>query len=123
LRQHYLDVALAVRPGIRAGRLGVYVLLGGSLDLLLSANKEDVWGGRWYITGDLHRMDLALLVGAGVALQLPRERLRALHLGTVFLEARHDHGLLETDAVNGGYKNRASSLMLGVSFAVRRSAR
>jgi hypothetical protein len=37
-------------------------------------------------------------------------------LGTVFLEARYDHGLLPAAAENDGIKNRTSSLMLGLSL-------
>jgi hypothetical protein len=114
-RSHYMDLVLAVRPGIRLGPADIYLLLGGSLSYLIVANKS-VSGMNQDITGDLHRIDVALLAGAGLALHLPRQDLGPLHLGTVFLEARHDIGLLDTDAVNGGYKNRSSSLMLGLSF-------
>lgn len=43
------------------------------------------------------------------------------HIDTVFVEVRHDIGLLDTDAVNGGFKNRTSSVLLGLSFGVQRS--
>jgi hypothetical protein len=70
------------------------------------------------ITSDLRRIDVALLAGAGIALHLPLQELGPFQLGTVFLEARHDMGLIDTDPVNGGFKNRTSSLMLGLSLLV-----
>lgn len=118
VRLHYLDVMVAARPEVRLGPAGLYLLLGGGLNFLVSANKENASGAEQDITGDLHRIDVALLGGAGITLHLPRRELGPFHLGRVFLEARHDVGLLETDAVNGGYKNRTSSLMLGLSFEV-----
>jgi hypothetical protein len=118
VRLHYLDVMIAARPEVRLGPASLYFLLGGGLNLLVSASKENASGAEQDITGDLHRIDVALLGGAGFTLRLPRRELGPFRLGTVFLEARHDVGLLETDAVNGGYKNRTSSLMLGLSFVV-----
>jgi hypothetical protein len=118
VRSHYLDVIFAVRPEVRLGPASLYLLLGGGPNLLIGATKENVSGPKEDITDDLHRVDVALLVGVGAAWHLPRRGLGPLHLGTLFLEARHDHGLLDTDAVNGGFKNRASSLMLGMSFAL-----
>jgi hypothetical protein len=117
-RERYFDLMLVVRPEIRLGQASVYLLLGGGLNLLLSAEIEDVTGAKSDITDDLHRIDVAFLGGAGVALRLPRRELGPLRLDTVFLEARHDRGLIDTDAVNGGFKNRTSSLMLGLSFAL-----
>jgi hypothetical protein len=108
---------VAARPGTRLGPADVYLLLGGGPSFLVSANKT-VSGTNQDITGDLHRVDVALLVGAGLALHLSQQASGPLHLGTVFLEARHDIGLLDTDAVNGGFKNRSSSLLLGLSFIV-----
>ena len=118
LREHYIDLPIAVRPEVHFGRASVYLLLGGELSFLMSANKEDAAGTGQDITGDLHRIDVAVLGAAGVALHLPHAEMSAFHLGTVFLEARHDIGLLDVDAVNGGFKNRTSSLMLGLSFVV-----
>jgi hypothetical protein len=117
-RLHYFDVTIAARPGAQLGPTSVYLLLGGGLNFLLSANRENASGANQDITGDLRRVDVALLAGAGVALQLPAEGMGPLRLGTVFLEVRHDHGLLPADAVNDGLKNRTSSLMLGLSFAL-----
>jgi hypothetical protein len=88
------------------------------VNLLLSAETEDITGAKTDITGDLRRIDVALLVGTGIALQLPRRQLGPVRLGAVFLEARHDRGLIDSDAVNGGFKNRTSSLMFGLSFAL-----
>ncbi len=118
VRSRYLDVTFAARPELRLGPASMYFLLGGGLNLLISADKENESGPKEDITGDLRRVDVALVVGAGAAWQLPRRELGPFRLGTVFLEGRHDHGLLDTDAVNGGFKNRASSLMIGVSFAL-----
>jgi hypothetical protein len=117
-REHYVDFVVAARPGIRLGPVSIYLLLGGSLDLLISANKDNILGSREDITGDLHRIDIALLAGAGVALHLPGQSLGPFQFGTVFLEARHDIGLIDTDLANDGFKNRSSSLMLGLSFVV-----
>lgn len=120
LRMHYFDLVLAVRPEVRLGRVSAYLLLGGGLNLLRSANKESHLGVKQDITDGLRQHDVALLVGAGVALHLPRWGLGPVRLGTVFLEARHDHGLREIDPETVGFKNRASSLMLGLSFALGR---
>ena len=117
-RQRYLDVAVAARPQVRLGPVSVYVLLGGSLSFLLSADRETPSGAKEDITDDLRRIDVALLAGAGGALYLPHRELGPLRLGTVFLEARHDHGLIEAIAGNESFKNRVTSVMLGVSFAL-----
>lgn len=118
LREHYFDLTAAVRPEARLGWASIYLLLGGGLNLLVSASKDDAAGAGQDITGDLHRIDVALLGAAGVALHLPHREFGPFHLGTIFLEARHDVGLLDVDAVNGGFKNRTSSLMFGLSFGV-----
>src|SRR5262245_37855488 len=36
-RQHYFDIAVAIRPEARVGSVGVYLLLGGSWSILLKA--------------------------------------------------------------------------------------
>lgn len=118
VRQHYLDFTFAARPGARLGPTTMYLLLGGGLNLLLSADKEFSSGTKEDITGGLRRIDVALLAGVGIALPLSRHELGPFQLDAVFLEARHDHGLVDTDTVNGGYQNRTSSLMLGLSFAL-----
>lgn len=120
-RRHYFDVTVAARPEARLGRTSVYLLLGGGVNLLASANKENAFGVKVDSTGDLHRADVALLIGVGATLQLPRRELGPFRLDAIFLEGRHDRGLLNGDAVNGGFKNRASSLMLGLSFALPRA--
>lgn len=117
-REHYLDIVLAARPAARLGPASVYLLLGGGLNFLVSANQENAAGAKQDITGDLHRIDVALLGGAGVAVHLPHQEFGPFRLGTAFLEARHDIGLMDTDALNGGFKNRTSSLMLGLSFVL-----
>lgn len=118
LRYHYVDVTLAARPEVRLGPARIYLLLGAGLNLLMSASLEVPSGAKSDATDDLHRVDVALIAGAGVALHLSRREVGPFRFSSVFLEARHDHGLLDTDAVNGGFKNRASSLMLGVSLAL-----
>ena len=117
LREHYIDLTATARPEARLGPVSVYLLLGGCLGLLVSANKDDAAGSGQDITSGLHRVDVALLGAAGVALHLPSRDLGRFQLGTVFLEARHDIGLLDVDLM-GGFKNRTSSLMLGLSFVV-----
>lgn len=116
-RQHYLDIMIAARPVVRLDRVSGYLLLGGGLSLLMSASKEEL-GVTVDITDDLRRVDVALLAGAGVAIHLPDRAPGSFRLGTVFLEARHDHGLIDSDAVNGGFKNRSSSLLLGLSLVL-----
>jgi hypothetical protein len=118
VRQHYFDVMVATRPQVRLGPASVYLLLGGGLNLLVSAKKENASGANQDITDGLRRIDVALLGDAGVALHLPRRVMGPFRLGSLFLEARHDVGLVDTDAIAGGYKNRTSSLMLGLSFVV-----
>jgi hypothetical protein len=109
---------VAARPQVRLGPASVYLLLGGGLNLLVSANKEGASGAEQDITDGLRRIDVALLGAAGVALHLPHRGAGSFRIGTVFLEARHDVGLVDTDAIADGYKNRTSSLMLGFSFVV-----
>lgn len=117
VREHYIDLAVVARPEVYFGRASVYLLLGGSVDLLVSANNDNGAGTVRDVTGDLHRIDVALLGAAGVAWHLSGRDPGSFHLGTVFLEARHDIGLLDVDLTGGG-KNRTSSLMLGLSFGV-----
>jgi hypothetical protein len=122
IRQHYFDVMFAARPEVQLNPVSIYLLLGGGINLLASANDENASGVPRDVTGDLHRIDVALLAGAGVALRLPRRELGPFRLGTVFLEARHDRGLIDIDTANLGFKNRTSSVMLGLSLAVGGSA-
>lgn len=117
-RQHYLDVTLAARPAVRLGPASLYLLLGGGLNVLVSASREDPSGVKEDTTDGLRRLDVALLVGAGVAWHLPRRDVGPFHLGAAFLEARHDRGLIDIDRMDGGFENRASSLMLGLSFVL-----
>jgi hypothetical protein len=117
-REHYADFMLAVRPEVRFGAIGIYFLAGGGLNFLISANKDQGAGTEQDITEGLHRLDVALLGGAGVAFHLPSSNSGSLHLGTVFLEVRHDIGLTNVFVDSDGIKNRTSSVMLGVSVAV-----
>jgi hypothetical protein len=121
LREHYLDLALMARPAASLGPVSFYLVLGGSLNLLMSASKDDATGAGQDVTNGLHRVDVALLGGIGAALHLSHHEPGPLHLGTVFVEVRHDIGLLDVD-LDGGLKNRTSSLMLGLSFDVGGSA-
>lgn len=117
-RLHYLDIVIAARPELQFGAVSGYLLLGGGLNLLTSANNQDAIGGPRDITDDLHRIDVALLAGVGVSLSLPHRDFGPVRLGTLFLEARHDRGLLDIDTMDLGFKNRTSSLMLGLSLAL-----
>jgi hypothetical protein len=115
-RQRYWDVIIAARPEMQFDPAEVYLLLGAGLNVLLSANQEDASGMK--VENNLSRLDVSLLVGAGIALNLPRQNLGPFRLDTVFLEARHDRGFTDTDPADGDSKNRNTSLMLGVSFVV-----
>ena len=117
VREHYVDLTATVRPELGLGPASVYLLLGGGLDLLVSAKKDDAGGTGQDITSGLHRIDVALVGAAGVAVHLPHKEESTLRLGTIFLEARHDIGLLDVD-LGGGFKNRTSSLMLGLSLVL-----
>jgi hypothetical protein len=117
IRDHYIDLALSTRPELHLGSLSVYLLLGGGLNYLLSASRDDSVGSGQDITDGLHRIDLSVLGALGAALHLPGQKVGPLHLGTIFLEARHDIGLLDV-GLSGGFKNRTSSVMLGLSFVV-----
>lgn len=118
-RYHYLDVTLAARLETRVGAARVYALLGGGWSSLLKGNQTNTMSGMDRdITEFLKRYDVALLVGVGVAIHLPRQRVGPFHLDTVFLEARHDRGLINTDVEDDANKNRSGSLMLGLSFAL-----
>jgi hypothetical protein len=117
-REHYVDFMLAVRPEVRFGAMGIYLLAGGGLNFLISANKDQGPGTEQDITEGLHRLDVALLGGAGVVYHLPSSDSGSLHLGTIFLEARHDIGLTNVFLDTDGIKNRTSSVMLGVSLAL-----
>ena len=119
-RQHYFDVTVAARPEMTFGMARFYLLLGGGVNFLASANKENAAGAKEDITDGLRRVDVALLAGAGAALRLPRHGLGPFRLGTVFIEGRHDRGLMGIDPVTGGVKNRNTSLMLGLSFPLSR---
>jgi hypothetical protein len=115
-RQHYFETAIAFRPEARVGSVDVYLLLGGSWSILLNANSVNARGMKR--DEGFRRHDVALLAGLGGALHLPPHRLGPFRLGTVFLEARYDRGLLDFIPDDGSRKNRTTSLMLGVSFAL-----
>jgi hypothetical protein len=115
--QRYFDIAVAIRPEARVGSVGVYLLLGGSWSILLNAYSVNYNGIK--DDRDFRRHDVALLAGLGGALHLPSHRLGPFRLGTVFLEARYDRGLLDfARADDLSLKNRTTSLMLGVSFVL-----
>lgn len=120
VREHYFDVTVALRPDLRLASTSIYLLLGSSWNLLLNAtNYGEASGMTRDVTELLNRHDVALLVGAGIALHLPAKRLGPFRLETVFLEGRHDRGLIDVDEdPDLSAKNRNTSLMLGVSFAL-----
>jgi hypothetical protein len=118
IRQHYLDVVVAARPGLQLRPASVYLLLGAGVNFLVDAYDENRWGVPRDITHDVHRIDVALLAGAGVAFHLPHRRLGPVRLDTVFLEARHDRGMIDVSKMDFGFGNRTSSLMLGLSFGL-----
>lgn len=118
LRQHYFDVMVSARPEVWLGRASVYLLLGGGLNFLVRASDESAAGMSQNVTDNLRRIDVALLAGVGVALHLARGGLGPFRAGAIFLEARHDHGLIDIDIMNGGFKNRTSAIMLGLSFTM-----
>ncbi len=116
----YFDVALAARPGVRLGRADVYLLVGGSLNVLWRVRRDSASGASEDLTEFFRRVDVALLGGAGIAFHLFPEGWGPFRRGTVLFEARHDHGLLDTVAGDGELEleNRTTSFMLGVSFAL-----
>ena len=115
-REYYLDTAIVFRPEVRLGLFSAYLLVGGGFDILLSANQEDASGMERDITDLLRRTDLALLVGAGGGYHFSRQSRGLLCLDTVFLEVRHDRGMLDTDNLSDSAQNRTIALMLGLSF-------
>src|SRR5579872_4889282 len=56
-REHYVDFMLAVRPEVRFGAMGIYLLAGGGLNFLIRANKDQGAGTEQDITEGLHRLD------------------------------------------------------------------
>lgn len=118
IRQHYFDLMLAARPEVRLDPVSLYLLLGGGVNLLVMASDEDATGMSQNVTDDLRRLDVALLVGAGAALHLSRRDLGPFQFDAVFLEVRHDYGLVDIDPMDGGFKNRTTSLMLGLSIVL-----
>lgn len=117
-RLGYVDLLFAARPTVRLGRGSAYLLLGGALSLLVNAQDEDQTGMSRDVADELHRVDVALLVGAGATLHLRPRAMGPLSLGSVFVEARHDHGLRDVDKLDLGFRNRTTSLMLGVGFVL-----
>jgi hypothetical protein len=118
LRQHYFDALIAARPEVWLGQWSGYLLLGGGVNILVHANDESAAGLSQDVTDDLRRIDIALLTGAGVAWHFSPRGLGAFRMGAVSLEVRHDQGLIDIDPMNGGFKNRTNSLMLGLSFVL-----
>lgn len=120
IRLHYLDLIVAARLEVRFGAASAYAILGAAPSYLMSAIKEDSMGRESEITDDLKRVDVALLLGAGVALQLPQHELGPIHLSQACVELRHGRGLLDTvDVGDGrGFQNRSTAVMLGLSFGL-----
>ncbi|HWO23478.1 MAG TPA: porin family protein [Kofleriaceae bacterium] len=122
IREHYLDLAVAARPEAKLDPVSVYLLLGGELNVLMSANQENAVGAKQDITDALRRIDVTLLIGAGAALHLSGPTLGPFRLNTIFLEARYERGLIDTIVGSDGFQNRTASLMLGLSFALGNGA-
>jgi hypothetical protein len=120
VRERYFDVTVAFRPDLRLGPTSIYLLLGSSWSLLLNAtNYSESSGTTRDVTALASRHDVALLAGVGIALHLPAKKLGPFCLETVFLEGRHDRGLIDVDEdPDLSAKNRNTSLMLGVSFVL-----
>jgi hypothetical protein len=106
-REHYVDPTLAARPEMRLGSVGMYLLIGGSLSYLMHASRDDQAGSDQDVTVGLHKIDLSVLGAVGIARHLPRRDAGPFHLGTVFLEARYDIGLLDVDLAGGSRTARA----------------
>lgn len=121
-REHYMDLTIAVRPQVQLGSIHFYLVLGGGLNILMHAANMNQSGADQDITDELHRFDVDLLGAAGIAFTLPHHSWGPFRLDTIFLEARHDIGLLDTNLATTGYQNRSSSAMLGLSFAVSGSS-
>lgn len=122
-RYHYFDATLAIRPETRIGAARIYVLLGGGWSSLLKGSQLNTdTNKKRDITEFLRRYDVTLLVGAGVAISLPHPQLGPFRLNTIFLEVRHDRGLINTDVEDDANKNRSGSLTLGLSFALGSNA-
>lgn len=118
IQQHYLDVMFLARPRVRLDPMSIYLLLGGGTAFLVSAQDENAAGFPRDVTDDLHRIDVELLVGAGIALNLPSVQLGPFRSGAILFEVRHQRGLLDVDTMDFGLKNRTTSFFVGFSFVL-----
>lgn len=117
LRQRYVDILLSARPSLRIGHVSGYLIVGAGVSRLMSATSENASGASQDGTDGLRRTDVSLIAGAGGAFHLPHAGASGLRLDRAFLEVRHDHGFIDIDKMDGGFKNRTTSIMLGLSLA------
>jgi hypothetical protein len=104
----YFDVPLLLRwDSTTAGQSTFNVFAGPSLNFRHRARQEDEEGDR-DIRSDVERIDVGLIVGAGV------------EFGRFLIDGRYQHGLKEVnkaaDAENFSVKHRAFSIMGGLRF-------
>lgn len=118
IRMHYLDWVLTARPAMRFGVVEPYVLLGAGLCVLMNAKNRNDSNVTEDITGNLHRVDVLLAMGAGVAYRPFAVRSSGFGLDALFIEARYERGLVDIDTMDLGIENRNAALLLGASFAL-----
>lgn len=104
----YFDVPLLLRwDSTTAGESTFNVFAGPSINFRHRARQEDEEGDR-DIRSDVERIDVGLIVGAGV------------ELGRFVIDGRYQHGLKEVnkdaEAENFSVKHRAFSIMAGFRF-------
>ena len=104
----YFDVPLLLRwDSTTAGESTFNVFAGPSINFRHRARQEDGDGDR-DIRSDVERIDVGLIVGAGV------------ELGRFVIDGRYQHGLKEVnknaEAENFSVKHRAFSIMAGFRF-------
>jgi hypothetical protein len=99
--------AMPVRPSIAP-----YLMIGPKISVLISADLENSRGERIDVKEGFETVDLGLIFGAGVSVDVAAAR------GAFTLEARYDLGLRDVNGTGaGGYvKNRAFFLLLGYLY-------
>jgi hypothetical protein len=122
-RLHYLDASLLARPTLRFDQVGAYVLLGAGVCILMSANSKNRDGMTQDVSDYFHRIDTALVMGAGAMFRPFTKKQGALRVNALFVEARYELGLVDVDPEDLGFKNRTLALLLGVSIALTSSDR
>jgi hypothetical protein len=116
--QHYYDVAITVRPEVQLDPVRLYLMLGASRNHLTSAHDWSAINAHFDVTHLVRETDVALRAGIGVVLPLPRQSLPPFHRLSVFLEACHDRGMIDFDIVDRGFRNRTSSLLVGLTYGL-----